>query len=146
LRKTKTNEVRQIAISDDLEKVLKEIRKKNQLKSEYVFTYRGKPVQEVKKAFGASLARAGIEDFRFHDLRHTFASHMVMRGATIKDVQELLGHKDIKMTIRYAHLSKEHKKKPVNLLKGLTSYVKSDKSQMFTFPPSEQKKRASHIS
>jgi integrase len=86
LRKTKTNEVRQIAISDDLEKVLKEIRKKNQLRSEYVFTYRGKPVQEVKKAFGASLAQAGIEDFRFHDLRHTFASHMVMRGATIKDV------------------------------------------------------------
>ena len=60
-----------------------------------------------------------------------------MRGATLKEVQELLGHKDMKMTMRYAHLSQEHKKKEVNLLKGLTSYVKSDKSQMVTFSSSE---------
>ena len=46
---------------------------------------------------------------------------MIMRGATLKEVQELLGHKDIKMTMRYAHLSQEHKKKAVNLLNGLTA-------------------------
>jgi integrase len=140
LRKTKTNEAREIPISDHLAKVLKEIRKKSQLRSEYVFTYKGTPVQDVKRAFGGALRRAKIEDFRFHDLRHTFASHMVMRGATLKEVQELLGHKDMKMTMRYAHLSQEHKKKAVNLLNGLTPYVKFDKSQMVTNPPSEQKK------
>jgi hypothetical protein len=46
---------------------------------------------------------------------------MIMRGATIKEVQEILGHRDVKMTLRYAHLSQEHKKKAVNLLNGLTA-------------------------
>ena len=79
------------------------------------------PIVNVKTSFGASCRRAGSEDFRFHDLRHTFASHMVMRGASLKVVQEILGHKTMTMTLRYAHLSQEHKKKAVNLLNGLTA-------------------------
>jgi site-specific recombinase XerD len=51
-----------------------------------------------------------------------------MRGATLKKVHELLGHKTMTMTLRYAHLSQEHKKKAVNLLNGLTSSVKCDMS------------------
>jgi integrase len=75
----------------------------------------------VKRAFTSSLDRAGIKDFHFHDLRHTFASQMIMRGASLKEVQEILGHKTMTMTLRYAHLSQEHKKKAVNLLNGLTA-------------------------
>ena len=55
-------------------------------------------------AFETALTKAGITGFRFHDLRHTAASHLVMRGASLKDVQEILGHADMKMTQRYAHL------------------------------------------
>ena len=77
-------------------------------------------MQHTKKGFKAALKRAGIEDFRFHDLRHTFASHLLMRGGALKDVQEILGHKTMTMTLRYAHLSGEHKRKAVNLLNGLT--------------------------
>jgi integrase len=108
LQKTKTNESRQIPINDDMAETLKAIWKEKQLKSEYVFTFGQRPVHEVKRSFAGAMKRAGIENFHFHDLRHTFASHLVMKGATIKDVQELLGHKDTKMTNRYAHLSREH--------------------------------------
>ena len=66
------------------------------------------------------MKRAGVVDFRFHDLRHTFASHLLLRGGDLKDVQELLGHTTMTMTLRYAHLTQEHKKKAVNLLNSLT--------------------------
>ena len=93
-------------------------------------------------AFAAALDRAGIHDFRFHDLilRHTFASHMVMRGASLKDLQELLGHKSKSMVLRYAHLTQEHKKKAVNLLQGLTTI--GDKSESVTKVSQKEKSRS----
>ena len=74
----------------------------------YVFCDENKkPFGSVKRSFATALRKAGIEDFRFHDLRHTFASQLVMSGVNLKTVQQLLGHKDIKMTMRYSHLSPE---------------------------------------
>jgi integrase len=121
LRKTKTNESRQIPINDDLDLLFKSIRKDQHLRSDYVFTYQGKPVTEIKRSFQTALKKSGIQDFRFHDLRHTFASLVLMRGGSLKDVQELLGHKTMTMTLRYSHLTQEHKRKAVNLLNGLTT-------------------------
>ena len=102
------------------------------INSEYLFSYDGKRLSKVKRSFKRASKVAGIEDFRFHDLKHTFASHFVMRGGTIKELQEMLGHKNISMTMRYAHLIQEHKKKAVNLLNGLTCSVKSNMSQNVT--------------
>jgi integrase len=62
----------------------------------------------VTMAFRRAANRAGLTDVRFHDLRHTFASHLVMNGTNIRTVQTLLGHKDLRMTLRYSHLSPEH--------------------------------------
>lgn len=79
--------------------------------SEHVFPSREKARKEhlfdLRKTFAAVCREAGIENFRLHDLRHTFASMAVMSGASLYDVQKLLGHKDIAMTQRYAHLSDE---------------------------------------
>ncbi|MCD6526983.1 MAG: site-specific integrase [Desulfuromonas sp.] len=60
--------------------------------------------------FTSACKRAGIEDFRFHDLRHTFASNFAMATGDLGALRELLGHSDIKMTMRYSHFSTDHKK------------------------------------
>lgn len=85
----------------------------------------GKAWGQIRTAFESALEKAEITGFRFHDLRHTAASHMVMRGATLKEVQEVLGHADFKMTMRYAHLSPGHLRGAVARLEGLTTPPKS---------------------
>ena len=74
------------------------------------------PYTDLKNGFSSALKRTGISDFRFHDLRHTFASRLVMEGADLNTVRELLGHKSIKMTFRYAHLSPTYKKQAIKLI------------------------------
>ncbi len=135
LTETKSGKARQIPINDRLAEVFKELRRKNQLKSSYVFCdSQGQRFFEVKRSFASACRKAGIEDFRFHDLRYTFASRLVMKGASLKAVQDLLGHADLKMIMRYAHLSHEHLKDSVNLLNDLP-YGK----EMVNIPPKSKK-------
>jgi site-specific recombinase XerD len=65
----------------------------------------GKPVLDVKNAFHTALEEAGIKDFTWHDFRHDYASRLVMAGVSLRAVAELLGHKGLRMVMRYAHLS-----------------------------------------
>ena len=122
LGKYKTRPDRQIPINDDLDLLLREVRKEKHFRSEYVFTdTQDRKLDSIKRGFVAAVRRAEITNFRFKDLRHTFSSYFVMRGGTMKELQEILGHKTMTMTMRYAHLSQEHKKKAINRLNGLTA-------------------------
>jgi site-specific recombinase XerD len=77
---------------------------------------------KIYATFHEALAKSEITDFRFHDLRHTFASNLIMQeGVELNDVRELLGHKTMAMTLRYAHLSPKHKAKVVNILDRIMS-------------------------
>ena len=73
-------------------------------------------MQKIKN----TLKKAGITNFRFHDLRHTFASHLAMQGVDIPTFKDLMGHKTLEMTMRYAHLSPSHKQNAVEKLNFLT--------------------------
>lgn len=76
----------------------------------------GAAISEIKTAWRKLLKDAAIENFRWHDMRHHFASRLVMAGVDLNTVRELLGHSDIKMTLRYAHLAPEHKAAAVQKL------------------------------
>ena len=83
-----------------------------------------KTYQDVKRSFASACRRAGIKDFRFHDLRHTFASHLVMAGADLTTVKNPLGHKTLTMTLRYSHLAPAHKMRAVDLLDSTLNETK----------------------
>jgi integrase len=76
----------------------------------------GGKLTDVKRQFRSALRKAGIENFRFHDLRHTTASHLIMNGVDLKTVSEILGHADTKMTERYSHLSPKHRTRAIRIL------------------------------
>ncbi|MBU4487933.1 MAG: tyrosine-type recombinase/integrase [Candidatus Omnitrophica bacterium] len=115
LMETKNNEIRKAPMNNTVRKTLMKIPKHPD--SPYIFcNAKGKPYANVRKSFDTALTKAKITDLKFHDLRHTFASHLVMLGIDLKTVQELLGHKSFSMTLRYSHLSPDHKDRAVDIL------------------------------
>lgn len=80
------------------------------VRDDHVFCHlNGKPMRRFDSSFKDACERAGIKDFHFHDLRHTFCSNLILAGAGLKDAKEMIGHADISMTDRYSHLTAQHK-------------------------------------
>ncbi len=112
---TKNGEQRNIPLSELCRTALLKVRKHPE--SPYVFCRKdGKPFKNVRKSFQTALDDAGISDFRFHDLRHTFASQLIKLGFDVRTVQELMGHKSMDMVMRYTHLSPNQKNRAVECL------------------------------
>jgi len=121
VRKSKNSDQRQIPISEELNDILMDVRKAALQEAKYVFPGKnGGKRTDVKKSFESACKKAGITNFRFHDLRHTFASWLVMAGVDITTVSRLLGHKSLAMTLRYSHLAPNHLQLAVASLPKLT--------------------------
>lgn len=114
LYKTKSGKPRGIPLNRDAIEALLAVEADPDKRTGLVFR-RG----EVRTSFENAVARADIPNFRFHDLRHTFASHFMIRGGNLYDLKEILGHSDMKMTMRYAHLSPHHLHGSIAKVEGL---------------------------
>ena len=120
LERTKNGYSRQVPISSRLLTTLATLPRR--LGNDYVFTGEpkvgkiGRPFHDVRTSFANACRKAGIEDFRFHDLRHTAASHMAMAGVPLRTIGEILGHRSSEMTERYAHLTPDHMHKAIESL------------------------------
>jgi len=116
-----------VPLNDDAINV---IRKEIGNNKTHVFTYKGKSVSRANNhAWQKALVRAGIKDFRWHDLRHTWASWHVQNGTPIHVLQELGGWADLSMVLRYAHLSGEHLREYVNNSNSETNLLHQDFEQ-----------------
>ncbi len=115
---TKNGERGKVPMNKSLKKVLEEHLANHNFN--YVFCDpHGKPYNEIRYAFKTALNAASIKDFRFHDLRHTFASHLALKGIDLYTIQRLGRWKTLSMVTRYAHLSPKHQQAAVSALDDL---------------------------
>jgi len=121
LLNTKNGEIREVPVNEQVKTAL--IRTKKHPESQYVFCKtNGKQLKFINTSFFTALKKSGInndsdkEKIVFHSLRHSFAAHLAMAGVDMNTIRELLGHKSLKMTMRYSHLSPSHKQRAVDIL------------------------------
>ena len=112
---TKGKRFRVIPINEVLFEILR--RHPRHFKSPYVFHNRdGSQWHDVRRSFESTLSKAGLPRIRIHDMKHTFVSNLFMAGVDSRAIQELAGHRDIRTTMKYAHLAPGHLKNSVEKL------------------------------
>ena len=117
VQKSKSGKKRTIPIDDTLADTLNAL--PSRFQKGYVFPSPirpSEPYTDLTHTFRRIAQRAEIPNGRFHDLRHTFVSHLVMNGVDIKTVQELLSHHSLTMTMRYSHLAPAHPSRAIQIL------------------------------
>ena len=122
---TKNSEPRRIYFDQVLWDIFRRAGKVRSLKHDYVFTYRGKPIKEFREGFNRALKRVGIENFHFHDLRHTFNTNMRKAGVDATVIMKLTGHKTLSMFTRYNTVDQDD---AVDAMKRLNLFLSAQKS------------------
>ena len=115
--KAKSNRTRHIPLNDEALVVLRDWKAQGEGVGLVFPGKYGNRLDNISNGWGAILEKAGIKSFRWHDLRHDFASKLVMAGVPLNTVRELLGHADMTTTLRYAHLAPDHKAEAVAMLR-----------------------------
>jgi integrase len=115
-KSAKSKKARNIPLNDSTHMTMMQWSKQRQANTFIFCNSNGKPLTSVRKSWATVLGLAKIEGFRFHDMRHDFASQLVMKGVDLYVVKELLGHSSIQVTERYAHLDDKQLEDAVNLL------------------------------
>ncbi len=120
LHDTKNGERRNVPVTGHAHQELEKLSKVRRIDTTLVFpnTNFGEQARpyEIRKSWHTALRTAEIDNFRFHDLRHSTASYLAMNGASLSEIAEVLGHKTLQMVKRYAHLSEAHTTKVVRAL------------------------------
>jgi len=126
IKESKSNVMRKVPMNSVVTATLKNIKREN----DFVFPgpRTGKRYSDIFYPFKQACKKATIKDMRFHDLRHTAATLMVMGGIDLVTVKEILGHSDIQMTMRYAHPTPENKRKAVNVLASIFESGQEEKT------------------
>ena len=108
-RKTKNRETRTVPVTVNVLERLKEMQKVRRIDCDLVFPrFDGVQPKSIRAGWSHAVEKAGLPDFRFHDLRHTAASYLAMTGATPTELAAILGHKSLAMVARYSHVSEQH--------------------------------------
>jgi len=123
LHDTKNGERRLLPLAGHALELVRDLAKVRRIDTPLLFPSKVNPHKpmDIRAPFNRALIVAGIEDFRFHDLRHSAASYLAMNGASLAEIAEVLGHKTLQMVKRYSHLSEAH----------TTSVVESMNAKMF---------------
>jgi len=119
IKETKSNVMRKIPMNSIVAATLKNIERKSEFIFPSSWSKKHKHINDVFRLLKAACKKAGIEDLRFHDLRHTAATLMVTGGVPLVTVSQILGHATIHMTMKYAHPTPEDKRKAVNVLASI---------------------------
>jgi integrase len=116
---TKNGECRSIPITGQAFDVMQAHARVRRIDTALVFPRAdGRRPVDIRHAWYAALRQAGIDDFRFHDLRHSTASYLAMNGATLVEIADVLGHKTLSMVKRYSHLSEGHTRQVLSRMTG----------------------------
>jgi integrase len=119
----KNGETRSIPMTGTLTNTLQALKGEAEPAASVFLTHAETPYRHIAKVFGTACRQALLADVTFHDLRHTFASRLVMAGVDLPTVQALMGHKTITMTMRYTHLAPGHKRTAIAVLDRLPTQV-----------------------
>lgn len=139
IKKTKSNIMRKVPMNAVVATTLEKIERKSEFIFPSSWSKKHKHINDVFRLFKAVCKKAGIEDLRFNDLRHTAATLMVTGGVPLVTVSQILGHATIHMTMKYAHPTPEDKRKAVNVLASIFEPEREKQGTILTHEQIEER-------